>query len=134
MVIYATVNTENIVEGISVYEDAPTASLPTGWTYVLVAADAGVGIGDTYNPTTHVFTKAPPTQDQIDAETRGQIIALAKQAMAQLTTIINRTQPTFNTIAQAQTWARQAQQDIQYEAHVLRRLIRLAGGLLDGTD
>lgn len=126
---HALINPSLVVENVMECDD--NWPVPVG--YLLVASTTA-GIGDTYNPTTHVFTKAPEPQWMLDAEERGKIIGLAVQAMAQLQTIINRPQVTFSTIAQAQTAARQIQADVQYEAHVLRRLIRLAGGLLDGTD
>lgn len=126
---HALINPQLVVENVMECDD--DWPVPAG--YLLVASTTA-GIGDTYNPTTHVFTKAPEPQWMLDAETRGQIVGLAIQAMQQLTTIINRPQVTFTTIAQAQTAMRVAQSDIQYEAHVLRRLIRLAGNMLDGTD
>lgn len=126
---HALINPQLVVENVMQCDD--NWPVPAG--YLLVASTTA-SIGDTYNPSTHVFTKAPEPQWMLDAETRGNIIGLAIQALQQLTTIINRPQPTFTTFAHVQTWARQAQGDIAYEAHVLRRLIRLAGNLLDGTD
>lgn len=52
-------------------------------------------------------------------------------AMAQLQSYIDQAPVTVTTIAQAQTVCRALQQAVQFEAQVLRRLIRLVGDHLD---
>lgn len=94
--------------------------------------DLNVGPGDLYDGQT--FTERPETEAEADARRSAEIRHLISEALDQLTTIINAPQVSFSNVAGAQTAARQIQNAVQFEARVLRRLVRLNAALLDGTD
>lgn len=65
---------------------------------------------------------------------RDDLLAQATAAMITLQGYIDQPDVNVASLAQAQTVCRGLQDAIQFEAQVLRRLIRLAASLLDGTD
>lgn len=69
-----------------------------------------------------------------DTPTRTSIESGLTDGLAALQQIIDAPQVTFSNLAQAQTAVQQIQTAVTAEARQLRRLSRLALGLLDGTD
>lgn len=68
------------------------------------------------------------------AGNRGVIVDGITQGLDALQQIIDAPQVTFSNLAQAQVAMRDIQTAITAEARQLRRLSRIALGLLDGTD
>lgn len=91
-----------------------------------------VGVGDLYDGTT--FTPRPLTTAEIEAQRAQEIRALVTLALSMLQEIIDTPQPTISNVSQAQAAIRGLQTQVKTEARVLRRIVRLVAGVLDGTD
>lgn len=87
---------------------------------------------------TVTWTQRDKTADEITAATASTnhdtLLTQAVTAMATLQGYIDQSPVTVGSLAQAQTVCRGLQQAVQFEAQVLRRLIRLAANQLDGSS
>lgn len=81
---------------------------------------------------------APPTPAEVAAATAAANEATIRSqidtALATLTTTIDAQQATFTTVAQAQTVVRALQNQVKDNARIMRKVLRLVGNRLDGTD
>lgn len=91
-----------------------------------------VGPGDLYDGTT--FTPRALTVEEVEAQRAQEIRALVSLALSMLQNIIDTPPPTISNVSQAQAAIRALQTQVKTEARVLRRLVRLAAGVLDGID
>lgn len=86
---------------------------------------------------TQTWTARAKTQAELDADTQAANQSLIETAMdaalAQLTTYINASPPTFTNLASAQTWARQFQTAFQQVCVYQRQEIRYLRGDFDGS-
>lgn len=121
-----------VVDNVVEWDGDPSRWQPPS-THDAVRSDTA-GIGDTYDPASGVFAPGPRSRIEIEAETRATLLTLVSQALTVLQAIIDTPPPTITSVAQAQTAIRALQVQVKDEARVLRRLVRLVAGLLDGTD
>jgi hypothetical protein len=143
---------------VKLADNLPVRPGPLGWTPALLAACGfeDVPLVEVTRPTvtatqvatvavqlvdgipTQVWTVRDKTAEELAAEATAvndrTIREQAEGALDTLQSHIDAPQVTFTTVAQAQTQMRQLQDAVRFQARVQRRLIRLALGLLDGTD
>lgn len=94
----------------------------------------GVHVGPGWLYDGQTFTEPPETEDQAAHRRAAEIRALIGRALEQLSAIIDAPPVSFSNVSQAQARVRDIQSAVQFEARVLRRLIRLNASLLDSTE